>query len=219
VVRTALSILLIAAGLTAAFVSGRLQRDLSHTNDFIVLFPLEIIGVLVAGVIAVRVRAPLPVALYLLVISAAIATVFPLWLPEDDTILGSALLAGVLAAVGAALSLNRWAVPGGGLAFITVTASGWVAPLAHLYLAVVSVSLFIAYVLWRVRPERRTVLWVVAASVFTAVVVVLRGPDDWASASTSVKLYSFPVLLIALGVSILLDAHARSVPGLGRSTS
>jgi hypothetical protein len=211
--------LLIAAGSAAAFVSGRIQRDLSHTNDFIVLFPLEVVGVLVAGVIGIRAGTPRSVGLYLLVISAVIATVFPLWLPEDDTILGSALLAGVLAAVGAALGLDRLRVPAGVLAFMTVTASGWVAPLAHLYLAAVCVTLFIAYVLWRVRPERPLVLWVVAASIFTAVMVVLRGPDDWASDSTSVKLYSLPVLSIALGCSVLLDAHARRVEGLGRNSS
>ena len=31
-----------------------------------------------------------------------------------------------------------------------------------------------------------------------------RGPDDWASASNSLKLYSFPILLMAIGVSMVL---------------
>jgi len=39
------------------------------------------------------------------------------------------------------------------------------------------------------------------------VVLVARGPDDWASASTTIKLYSLPIVVLALGVGLaILDA-------------
>jgi hypothetical protein len=186
-------------------------RDVSQTNDFIALFPLELVGVLAAGAVGARVHAPLRVGLYLLSLAAGIATLFPIWLPEDDTILGSAVLAGLLAAVGAGLTFRRWGVPAGTLAFIVVTASGWMSPLARIHTGLLAMLVLIAYLVWRHRPDLSELLWVGVASVLTLAVLILRGPDDWASSSRSVKLYSLPVLLIALGISLrALDQPARS---------
>jgi hypothetical protein len=111
--RTLLYGLLISVGALASILGAGVQRDLSHSNDFVVLFPLEVVGVLLGGgAVAAYRRArrdhtggTLCIGLYLLVLAGAIGTAFPLWLPQDNTILGSALLAGMLAAGGAGLTL------------------------------------------------------------------------------------------------------------------
>ena len=45
--------------------------------------------------------------MYLLMVGCALSSIYPTCLPDDDTILGSALLAGVWAGVGANLALGH----------------------------------------------------------------------------------------------------------------
>ena len=49
----------------------------------------------------------------------------------------------------------------------------------------------------------------VLAALLTVGLVLLRGPGDWATASTSVKLYSFPVMIIVVIVSAGILAGGR----------
>jgi hypothetical protein len=48
------------------------------------------------------------------------------------------------------------------------------------------------------------IIFALAGSTGTVAVLVVRGPGDWASASHSLKLYSFPILLMAVGLSLAL---------------
>ncbi len=223
--------------LVASAAAGTARRDLSHANDFIILFPVELIAVLAGGVAAGRYLAGrrdrasggVGVGLYLVVVGAAVGTVFPIWLPSDNTILGSAVLAGLLTGVGTGLTLAGGAglggrprpgmaaacVAGGVLAFLAVTAGGMVYPLAQLRLPVVVAALVTIGVLplvWRWRQLVVLPLAVaVAGAVVTVAALVARGPGDWASASTSIKLYSFPIVLLALVVSLIILNSSRPV--------
>jgi hypothetical protein len=228
--------LLIIAGSSSSLASIYLRRDLSHTNDFVVLFPLELVGVVAAGILATvalltrraSADAMLAVGLYILIIAAAIGTLFPFWLPQDNTILGSALLAGVLAGVGAGVALASAAALGqsvtagrlaiaivGGvlLAFVLVTAGGMAYPLAQVRLPIVVVALVglvVARYAWHRRQRlRRPLLQVMAGAAATIALLVIRGPDDWASASGSLKLFSFPILIVALGISLAMYRPLR----------
>jgi hypothetical protein len=236
--RTVLYGLIIFLGVLASALAGAVRRDRSHTNDFIVLFPIELLVVFLGGVAAGgylvarrdHARGLLGVGLYLLLVAVAISTVFPLWLPTDDTILGSALLAGVLAVVGAGLALAcgatlaGWAqarvdaagLAGGVLAFLGVTSGGMVYPLFQIRVPLLVVALVGVSVLalaWRQRRlVVRPLLLAIAGAAGTLVVLLARGPGDWASASTSVKLYSFPLVVLAFGVSLVILATVP--PGL-----
>src|SRR5579859_7879988 len=109
---------LMAAGALMSVASTYLMRDVSHTNDFVPLFPLELIGMVLAGLLATvgvlarrtSPEATLAVGLYIVVVAVAIGTLLPLWLPQDNTVLGSALLAGVLVGVGTSIALVSAAV-------------------------------------------------------------------------------------------------------------
>ena len=203
------------------------------------LFPLELLGVLLAGIAAAvhlsgrreHAGAMLGVGLYLLVVAGAIGTLFPLWLPQDNTILGLAVLSGLLAAVGAALAftsatiladspslsrLHATSAAAGSLAFLVVTAGGLVHPLAQLhapllFVAVVGLSAA-ALVRHQLRSLIRPLLLTLASATVTILMLLVRGPDDWASASGSLKLYSFPILVMALGFSLaMLSERLRTV--------
>lgn len=234
-----LVVLVIVVAIVAAGVTAAARRDPSQTNDFIVLFLVELLAIIVGGVIAgvalTRRRdlaaGALATGLYLLVVAAAVGTVFPIWLPSDNTILGSALLAGLLAAVGTGLALvgvgGLRGIPqaalaiaclgGGGLAFLAVTAGGVASPLARLHLPVivaVLVGLAALPVAWRYRRLVTLPLAVAAIGVIvTIATLVARGAGDWASGSTSIKLYSFPVVVLAFAFSLLiLDSQPRDRP-------
>jgi hypothetical protein len=207
-----LGLLLIAIGASAAIVSGNIQRDSSQTNASIAVFPLELVGLLLGGsaaVVAARGPQKIAMGVYLVIVAAAIGTLFPLWLPEDDTIIGSAVLAGELAGVGAALVLagaersGAIVIGGGVLVFLVVTAGGMVDPLARLHVPVIVAPVVTAYAVWR----RTTDAWplIIVAAVATIGVLALRGPDDWASGSHTLKLYSLPILLLATGFSLVIS--------------
>lgn len=231
--RRALAVLLIILAITASVIAPRVHRPLTQSNMFFFLFPMELLGVLLGGVVAAgyllghpdHARGTLGTGLYILLVAAAVGVVFPLWLPTDDAILGSALLAGLLAAVGAGLSLGSAAalagrfpagayaigLPSAALAFLLVTAGGVVAPLAAYrfpLLITVLVAVGVLGLVWRQRTLLPLPVALAAAgTAVTVVVLVARGPDDWASASTTIKLYSLPIVVLALGVGLaILDA-------------
>jgi hypothetical protein len=93
--------------------SGAVHRDLRQTNTLFFLFPIELLALPFGGAAAGRILqsrrdlAPgmLGVGVYLIAVAGAMSTIYSMWLPEDDTILGSALLAGLWAGVGANLAL------------------------------------------------------------------------------------------------------------------
>ena len=135
-------------------MSSLIPRNLTRTNDVIAVFPVEILVVLAGGVAAwsyLQTRSDhtsgfFGVGVYLLVVAVALGTLLPRWLPTDNTILGAALLAGLLAADGASLTrassatLAGWSRPrsttagllAGSLAFLAVMAGGMLAPLLQL---------------------------------------------------------------------------------------
>jgi hypothetical protein len=234
-----LVILVIIIAIVMAGVTAAARRSPAHTNDFILLFLLELLAIIVGGVIAGVALArrrdlaagALAIGLYLLVVAAAVGTVLPIWLPSDNTILGAALLAGLLAAVSTGLAL----VGAGGLrgisppalaitclggvvlAFLAVTAGGTVAPLARLRLPIIVaalVGLAVLSVAWRHRPLVALPLAVAAIGmIVTIATLVARGAGDWASGSTSIKLYSFPIVVMAFAFSLLiLDSQPRGRP-------
>ncbi|MBV9355918.1 MAG: hypothetical protein JO023_10365 [Chloroflexi bacterium] len=225
-----LSGVLVLVAVLASAVSGSVHRGLAHGNDFVVLYPLELLALPLGAVAAARRlhagRGAAPglvgVGLYLLVVAGAVSTAYPLWLPSDNTILGSALLAGVLAGVGAYLALAGAAVlaswpssrvavvgaAGGVLAFLLVTVGGMVAPVWRLQvplLVVAAMAMAALLLAGRRRPRvGRPLAAALAGGVCTVAVLLARGPGDWASASTSVKLYSFPIVVMALGLSLAM---------------
>jgi hypothetical protein len=68
---------------------------------------------------------------------------------------------------------------------------------------------------WRDRWRlARPLLLMLAGALATVGVLLARGPGDWASASSSLKLYSFPTMVMALGFSlaILSAVQAPAAP-------
>jgi hypothetical protein len=173
--------------------------------------------------------------MYLLVVAGAVSTIYPMWLPQDDTILGSALLAGVWAGVGANLALASAAVlagwsstrtslvsgTGAVVALLLVTVGGMVWPLFQPQIPLLTIVAVTVMALVVARDRRlrlvRPVVLALVGGAGTLALLLLRGPGDWASASSSMKLYSFPILLMAIGVSMaLIDIVRSSDRPLGR---
>src|SRR5689334_7701878 len=92
-------ILLATVALVAALVPAAVHRDISATNDLFVLFPLEPLIALVAMAagLAYLARHPqsaggmLGVGVSVLLTGTALITLYVVWLPQDNTILGTAL--------------------------------------------------------------------------------------------------------------------------------
>lgn len=228
--RLVLSGLLIAVAITLSAVSGVVHRDLAHGNGLFILFPIQLLALPLGSALARRclhsrrvlARGMLGVGVYLLMVASAVSTIYPMWLPDDDTILGSAVLAGLWAGVGANLALASAAILagwsstrmsiisgiGGVLTFLLVTTGGIVWPLFQLKIPLVAIvaaaiaALVIAHSLG-LRLVHPIVL-ALAGGAGTLAVLLGRGPGDWASASHSLKLYGFPILLMAIGVSMAL---------------
>jgi hypothetical protein len=243
--RRVVAVLLIVVGVLLSVISGLVHRDLSQTNSLFMLFPVELLLLPLGGAVAgnyLRRRgevasAMLGVGVYVLIVASAVSTVYPLWLPSDNTVLGSALLAGIWAGVGANLALasaavlagwsasNRFILSGVGgvLAFLFVTAGGVVSPLFRLQVPLLSSTAVALSAPAIARAERRRLVYPLALALIgsagTIAVLLARGPDDWASASLSLKLYSFPIVLITLGVSLgLMDVVlSRRLSSLDRT--
>jgi hypothetical protein len=225
----------------AALASAAVHRDISATNDLIVLFALEpliALGAVAAGLAYLALHPEsgpgmVGVGLSALLTGAALSTLFVAWLPEDDTILGTALVGGLLVMDGTALAVAGGlvmagrrpgtAIPAGivaGLvAFLVATSGGVIAPLAALrpQLAVALIVLIVSASLVLRRPDALApVLAGLLVAALSVALIVFRGPDDWASASQTLKLYSFPALaLCGLLDLLILDIwrHHRSTAG------
>jgi hypothetical protein len=216
--RLAILALVVLVMLAVTAISAVVHRDPSHTNDFVLLFGLEPFVVLVGGIAASiylarrrdNARGVLGVGLYALIIGTTFTTVFPLWLPEDDTILGTAFVGALLAMVGTALAIaSALTVIGrttataqtigwlcGVVAFLAAGVGGMIAPAALVRPQVIVLLLVAAAVGLLTRHRGQMILQPLllraAATILTILVLVVRGPGDWASASDTVKLYSFP---------------------------
>src|SRR2546423_8047060 len=105
--------LVFLAMLAITAVSAGVHRDLPQTNDFGLLGALEPFVVLVGGLVASvylarrrdNGRGVLGVGLYSLIIGTTFITVFSFWLSEDDIVLETAFVGGLLTMVGTALAI------------------------------------------------------------------------------------------------------------------
>jgi hypothetical protein len=234
-IRLGILALVILLSLGASALSAMLQQH--DANQFIVLFSLEPLIVLAGGALLTRhlLRQPgnaagmLGVGLYILAVGTAFITVFPIWLPEDDTILGTAFLGALLAMIGTVLAVAASMIMRGRaahralgigaawglLAFVLALASGAIAPVATLHAQFVLPAIVLISIvpLTRRQPALlvRPLLLSAAATALTLATLLMRGPGDWASSSTSVKLYSFPIVVMgcALCIAILTLATPR----------
>jgi len=222
--RVALGLVAVLAA-TVSLISAAMPQH--HPNAYFILFTLEPLVVLVGGLGAVLLLLRRPAwapgmlggGLYALPVGVAFVTVFPLWLPQDDTILGAAFVGGllmlagtVLALAGALILAGRRAtiaigtgVAAGLLAFVGALAGGAIGGATVLRpQVIVLVFVVLAVALIARRAMLRPILSAAVGAALTSAVLLLRGPGDWASASTTVKLYSFPVILMGLAISAMI---------------
>ena len=181
----------------------------------------------------------LGVGLYSLIIGTSFITVFPLWLPEDDIILATAFVGAVLTMVGTALAIaSALTLRGrptamaqtvgwlsGVVAFLAVGAGGINVPVPLMRPQFIVLLLVVAAVglLTRHRGQmiRQPLLLSAAATILTILVLVVRGPGDWASRSDTVKLSSFPLIVMGIAISLAIlqvTAPGRSLPRGGLAT-
>ena len=229
--------LVVLAMLAITAVSAVVHRDMPPTNDFVLLGLLEPFVVLVGGIVASvylgrrrdNARGVLGVGLYSLISGITFVTVFARWLSEDDIILDTAFVGALLAMVGTALAIASaltligrptpmaqtvgWLC--GVVAFLAVGAGGINVPVPLVRPQVIVLLLVVAAVglLTRHRGQMilQPLLLSAAATILTILILVARGPGDWASGSDTVKLYSFP--LIVMGIAISLAILQVTAPG------
>jgi hypothetical protein len=239
--RLAILALVVLAMLAVTAVATGVHRDLSQTNDFMLLGVLGPFLVLVGGIAASvylarrrdNARGVLGVGLYSLIIGTIFVTVFSRWLSEDDIILDTAFLGALLAMVGTALAIASGLTLRGRptataqtvgwlcsvVAFLAVGAGGINVPTPLVRPQFIVLLLVVATVglLTRHRGQmlRQPLLLSAAATILTILDLVVRGPGDWASGSDTVQLSSFPLIVmgIALSLAILqVTAPGRSLP-------
>jgi hypothetical protein len=161
------------------------------------------------------------VGLSMLLTGAALITLFVAWLPEDNTILGTALVGSLLVMGGTALAIAGGLVVAGSrpgvavpvgiaaglVAFLVATSGGVIDPLSALrpQLAVALIVLIVSALLVLRRPDALApVLAGLLVAALSVALIVVRGPDDWASASQTLKLYSFPALALCGLLDLLI---------------
>jgi hypothetical protein len=224
---------------------------MSHISDFALLGILEPFVVLVGGIVAAvylarrrdNARGVLGVGLYSLIIGTTFITVFSFWLSEDDMVLETAFVGGLLAMVGTALAIasaltlsgrpiaTAWTmgwlcglvaflavmprVMPGLVAFLAASPGGMIGPavLPNLYVIVLLLVVAAVGLLTRHRGQMilQPLLLSTGGTILSILVLVLRGPGDWASGSDTVRLYSFP--LIVMGIAISLTILQVTAPG------
>ena len=247
--------LVVLAMLAITAVSAGVHRDLPQTNDFGLLGALEPFVVLVGGLVASvylarrpdNARGVLGVGLYSLIIGTTFITVFSFWLSEDDMVLETAFLGGLLAMVGTALAIasaltlsgrpiaTAWTVGWlcglvaflvvmprvmpGLVAFLATSPSGTIglAVLPNLHVIVLLLVVAAVGLLTRHRGQMilQPLLLSAGGTILTIFDLVVRGPGDWASGSDTVKLYSFPLIVMGIAISLAIlqvTAPGRSLP-------
>jgi hypothetical protein len=201
----------------------------------------EVFAVLVGGIAASvylarrrdNARGVLGVGLYSLISGTAFVTVFSFWLSTDDIILDTAFVGALLAMVGTALAIAS-ALTLRGRPTATVQTVGWLCGVVA-FLAVGAGGINVPVPL--VRPQFIVLLLVVAAvglltchrgqmllqplllsaggTILTILDLLVRGPGDWASGSDTVKLSSFPLIVMGIALSLAIlqaTAPGRSLP-------
>lgn len=225
--RVVLAVTIVVTAMVS-IASSRTHVSSDVTNAFYVLFQVELLiaplGALIALLLfpAHRNRAPgiIGAGLYVLVVGAAIQIIFPIWLPSDDTVLGSAVLGSLLATLGTGLALAgattlaersgtavfAFGCGGAALALLLFTIGGTVWPLAILQVPAILAIVVVSYVL---RLARRALLQLKIPGVLACVGIVLsvsllliRGPGDWASAADTIRLFSFPIVVMGCAVAL-----------------
>jgi hypothetical protein len=239
--RLAALALVVLAMLAVSAVATGVHRDLSRPNDFALLGGLEPFVVLVGGIAATvylarrrdNARGVLGVGLYSLISGTAFVTVFSFWLSTDDIILDTAFVGALLAMVGTALAIASaltlrerptataqtvgWLC--GVVAFLAVGAGGInvPAPLVRpqfivLLLVVAAVGLLTRH---RCQMLLQPLLLSAGGTILTILGLFVRGPGDWASGSDTVNLFSFPLIVMGIAISLAivqLTALGRSLP-------
>ena len=233
--------LVVLVTLAVTAVSAVVHPDMSHPNDFLLLGTLGPVVVLVCGIAASvylarrrdNARGMLGVGLYSLIMGTTFVTVFAHWLSEDDIILDTAFVGALLAMVGTALAIAS-ALTLSGQPTATVQTVGWLCGVVA-FLAVGAGGINVPVPL--VRPQFIVLLLVVAAvglltchrgqmllqplllsaggTILTILDLVVRGPGDWASGSDTVKLSSFPLIVMGIAISVAIlqvTAPGRSLP-------
>ena len=209
-----------------------------------------LLGGIVASVYLARrrdnARGALGVGLYSLIVGTTFVTVFSLWLSEDDIVLDTAFVGGLLAMVGTALSIASaltligrptataqtvgWlsgvvaflaAMPRfmPGVVFLAGGPGGMIGPavLPNLYVIVLLLVAAAVGLLTRRRGQMilQPLLLSAGGTILTILDLVVRGPGDWASGSDTVKLYSFPMIVMGVAISLAIlqvTAPGRSLP-------
>lgn len=225
----------VALSVAALFLSASLPGD--NPNAFIALFFLELLLVPAAGVLALARLIARPesapgltaAGLYALVVGAALVLVIPAWNPSDNAFLGLGLLGGLAAGTGAglaiagALLLGGRSLPaalGGGaaagiLAGLVVLAGGVVYPAARarapLLAPIVVAPLAVALAGSRRGDLGRPLIVAAVAAAATIAAFLIRGESDWATTSPAIRLYSFPIVVLALALGGAIAGSGRTV--------
>src|SRR5919202_4287309 len=131
---------------------------------------------------------------------------------------------GWLSGVVAFLAALPRVVPGV-VAFLATSPGGMIGPVVLPHLHVIVLLLVVAAVglltRHRGRMIRQPLLLSAAATILTILVLVVRGPGDWASGSDTLKLYSFPLIVMGIAISLAIlqvTAPERSLPRGGLAT-
>jgi hypothetical protein len=105
------------------------------------------------------------------------------------------------------------------VAFLTASPDGMIGPAVLPNLHVIVLLLVVAAVGLLTRHQGQMILQPLllsaAATILTILVLVVRGPGDWASGSVTVKLYSFPLIVMGIAISLAIlqvTAPGRSLP-------
>ena len=234
-VLTAIIALAVAAELGARLIA----QGPAQSNRLIVLFPLGLLAAVAGWLTGLTWRARtareaqglVGAGACALIAGAALLTLFPRWLPSDNGILGTALLGGLLMAAGTSLALSGALALAGVrrpgaillaslLAFVAATGGGMIAPLS----AIQSPWLVVAAVgLGALLPNRtrlpalaRPLALGAAGGLLALVVLLVRGPGDWATASRSLRLYSFPVVVLVWAAGLLIVDLTVSEGAVGK---
>ena len=178
-------------------------------------------------------RGVLGVGLHSLIIGTTFIAVFSFWLSEDDIILDTAFVGGLPAMVGTALAIASaltligrptataqtvgWL--SGVVAFLAGGPGGMIGPavLPNLYVIVLLLVAAAVGLLTRRRGQMilQPLLLSAGGTILTILDLVVRGPSDWASGSDTVKLYSFPMIVMGIAISLAIlqiTAPGRSLP-------